>query len=109
MSVLSDLERLLPSLSRAEKARLLHDVARDLGAPDPGVTRTPGICGGDACIVRTRVPVWTLIHARSLGTSDTDLLRAYPSLRPEDLLHAFAYADAHPQEIASAIAENLAA
>jgi uncharacterized protein (DUF433 family) len=23
-----------------------------------GIERTPGVCGGDACIAGTRIPVW---------------------------------------------------
>jgi uncharacterized protein (DUF433 family) len=40
------------------------------------------------CIVRTRIPVWLLEQARSLGTSEQDLLEAYPAPRAEDLVNA---------------------
>jgi len=54
---------------------------------------------GDACMVRTRIPVWLLVQARQLGTGEADLLRAYPLLRAEDLANAWAYARAHRDEI----------
>jgi Protein of unknown function (DUF433) len=42
-------------------------------------------------MVRTRVPVWLLVRARQLGTTQAELLRSYPSLRAEDLANAWAY------------------
>ena len=67
------------------------------------------VCGGEACLVRTRIPVWLLVQARRLGSSESDLLRAYPTLRAEDLSNAWAYARAHPGEIDRQIQENEAA
>lgn len=59
------------------------------------------MCGGEPCIVRTRIPVWVLVlvQARRLGTSEADLLRAYPTLRAEDLANAWAYERSHRKEI----------
>lgn len=99
-------ERLLASLSRAEKAQVLQWVARDLGDAFPGIESTPGVNGGEPCIVRTRIPVWMLVRARELGTSEGDLLKAYPTLRAEDLTNAWAYARAHQAEIQAQIRGN---
>jgi uncharacterized protein (DUF433 family) len=41
-----------------------------------------------------------------MGTSEQAILAAYPHLRAEDLVNAWAYARAHPEEIASQIREN---
>ena len=71
-----------------------------------GVESTPGICGGDARIVRTRIPVWVLEQAKRLGASESDLLRSYPTLRTENLAHAWAYVHAHKEEIDREIEEN---
>src|SRR4051794_39068929 len=106
MSALRDAEKLLTTLSRAEKAQLLQWVARDLADAAPGIESTPGVCGGDPCIVRTRIPVWTLERLRQLGASEADLLRAYPPLRAEDLVNAWAYARANREEIERQIQEN---
>ncbi|MDX6380695.1 MAG: hypothetical protein QOI57_1719, partial [Rubrobacteraceae bacterium] len=57
-------------------------------------------------IVRTRIPVWVLEQARRLGVTEADLLRSYPALRAEDLVHAWAYARAHREEIERQIREN---
>jgi uncharacterized protein (DUF433 family) len=106
MSSLHDLEKQLELLTRGEKAQLLQWVARDLGDSFPGIESTPGICGGDPCIVRTRVPVWVLEQARRLGMSEADLLQNYPTLRAEDLANAWAYVRAHREEIERQIREN---
>jgi len=63
-------------------------------------------CGGDACIRDLRIPVWAVVNYRRLGASDSEILRAYPSLQPADLTAAFEYADAHADEIEAAIRRN---
>jgi uncharacterized protein (DUF433 family) len=73
------------------------------------VSKTPGVCGGDACIRRTRIPVWVLEGWRLDGASDSRLLAEYPSLTQEDLDVAWEYVAAHPEEIEVALRENEAA
>lgn len=109
MSTLDDAEKLLAGFSRAEKAQLLQRVARDLGDAFPGIDASPGVCGGEPCIVRTRIPIWVLEQARRLGVSEADLLRSYPTLRAEDLANAWAFVRLHRDEIESQIADNEAA
>ncbi len=109
MSSLQEVEKLLESLSRAEKALLLQWVARDLGDAFPGIESLPGVSGGEPCVVRTRIPVWVLVQARHLGTSEAELLRCYPTLRAEDLANAWAYYRSHRDEIDEQIRENEAA
>lgn len=106
---LRKVERLLGSLSPAEKAEVRDWIVRDLNEATPGIDMTSGVCGGQAVIVRTRIPVWVLEHARRQGATDVDLLRAYPSLRAEDLAHAWAYVRAHGDEIEQLIRDNEAA
>ena len=45
MGALREVEDLLPSLTRAEKAQLLRIVVQDLDDAFPGVESTPGVCG----------------------------------------------------------------
>jgi len=106
MSALEAAEELLAKLSRAEKAQVLQWAARDLGDAFPGIESRPGICGGEPCIVRTRIPVWVLEQARRLGTSEAELLRIYPTLRAEDLANAWAYVRSHRDEIQGHIDAN---
>src|SRR6476660_8428292 len=96
-------QELLPELSRGEKAQLLQWVAQDIGEAFPGIESTPDICGGEPCIVRTRIPVWVLEQARRLGASEIDLLRCYPTLRAADLANAWPYVRPHQDEIDSQI------
>jgi uncharacterized protein (DUF433 family) len=96
---LETIEQALSGLSSGEKAHLLQRVAQELGGAVPGIDTDSPVCGGDACIARTRIPVWLLVQARRLGASEGALLEAYPSLRAEDLVNAWAYARLHPAEI----------
>jgi uncharacterized protein (DUF433 family) len=109
MANLNEIEKLLPSLSPGEKAQVLKWVVQAIGDSFPGIDSRADVCGGEPCIVRTRIPVWLLEQARRLGTTEQELLAAYPSLRAEDLVNAWAYARSHAVEIESQIRENEAA
>ena len=109
MSASEEAEKLLASMTRGEKARLLQIVARELGDAFPGIDSNPRICGGEPCIIRTRIPVWVLEQGRRLGVSEADLLHSYPTLRAEDLANAWAYVRAHRDEIDEQIRGNEAA
>lgn len=106
MQALQEIEKLLTTLTRADKAQVLQWVVRDLGGAFPGIEATPYVCGGEPCIVRTRIPVWVLVQAKRLGTSEAEILRSYPALRAEDLANAWAYARAHREEIDFQIQAN---
>ncbi len=73
---------------------------------DDAIQRTPGVCGGEACIGRTRIAVWMLEEARRLRVSDAELLQDYPGLSATDLAAAWVYVAAHPAEIDEAIRAN---
>lgn len=75
----------------------------------PSIVSIPGVCGGEPCIADTRIPVWLLVRARQLRMDESALLHAYPPLRADDLVNAWAYYQAHRAEIAAQIAENEAA
>jgi uncharacterized protein (DUF433 family) len=105
-ALLEEASQILPKLSRAEKALVLQWLVADLGDAFPGIEREPGVCGGAARLARTRVPVWTLEAARRQGMAESELLRAFPSLRAEDLSQAWSYARSHQEEIDREIAEN---
>lgn len=71
-----------------------------------GIENTPGICGGDARIAGTRIPIWLLVAYRNHGLSEAELLNNYPGLTQADLSHAWDYAAMHAAEIAVAIRDN---
>jgi uncharacterized protein (DUF433 family) len=99
-------ERFLATMNRAEKAELLQWIIRDLGEAAAGVECTPGVCGGDPCIIRTRIPVWVLEQSRRQGVGEADLLKSYPTLRAADLANAWAYVHSHREEIDAQIRAN---
>ena len=105
MSKLDAVRDLIAELSPAERAQARRWLA-DSRWGSLGVERVRGVCGGEACLLRTRIPVWVLVHARDLGTDDSDLLSAYPSLRIEDLDNAWAYYEGHREEIDQLVEAN---
>ncbi|MGO9569491.1 MAG: DUF433 domain-containing protein [Desulfomonilaceae bacterium] len=109
MTTPREIEALLASLSRAEKAQLLQWIVHDLGDAFPGIESDPLVSGGEPRIVRTRIPVWVLVQARNLGMSEADILRSYPTLRAEDLANAWAFYRSHRDEIDRQIRDNEAA
>jgi uncharacterized protein (DUF433 family) len=60
------------------------------------VVSDPDICGGRPTVRNTRVPVHTVYEIKQLGASDAELLEDFPSLTPETLDAALAYAAAYP-------------
>ncbi len=104
-----ELEPGLSRLSRAEKAELVRRWMQDIVNAWPGVEKTVGVAGGEACIMRTRIPVWALENYRRLGWSEATILENYPTLRAADLVNAWAYVDSHLEEIEKAIRDNEAA
>ncbi len=71
-----------------------------------GVSKTPGVCGGSACIDRTRIPVWLLEESRRIGITEARLLESYPTLEAADLVSAWAYVAANLPEIEMEIERN---
>jgi len=56
------------------------------------ITVDPGVCHGQACIKGTRIIVSLVLDNLAAGVTHEDLLRSYPSLSPEDIQAAIAYA-----------------
>lgn len=102
----SELQQQLMALDPAGIAEAIQLLTQNLSNGSRGITKTPNVCGGDACIARTRIPVWSMINYRRLGANDATILEAFPNLTAVDLVNAWAYADAHQSEIELAIREN---
>jgi uncharacterized protein (DUF433 family) len=105
-ATLKQLTALVSELSSTKKAQLLYRISQELGDIFPGIEKTVNVCGGSACIIRTRIPVWTLVSFKKLGMNDFTLLNAYPALRQQDLNNAWAYYKAKKNEIDTDIQEN---
>ncbi len=70
------------------------------------IEKTPNVCGGEARVRDTRIPVWLLVLKHKLGESAEAVLRSYPALSPESLDAASDYYREHPVEIDRAIWRN---
>lgn len=103
---LQELETQLQALTPAERADAIQILTQALSTRSQGITKTPGVCGGEACIAGTRIAVWLLVEAQQIGLSEAQLLQDYPHITAADLVNAWAYADAHVEEIAAAIHAN---
>ena len=103
---LKELEKQLLALTPGEKTQAIQLLVQSLSNSSLGIKKTPGVCGGDACVGNTRIQVWVLVGYRRLGCSDAELFKCYPHLTAADLVNAWAYADAYPEEIETAIREN---
>jgi uncharacterized protein (DUF433 family) len=106
--VVTEILQQIDRLSPAEQTQILQHLSQ---SPNiiPRIEKTPGVVGGDACIVGTRLPVWELVQYRQMGASNYKILEAYPQLTELDLQIAWEYNHNFPEEIAAAIAANEAA
>jgi len=103
---LKELEPQLLALSATEKFQAIQLILNSLLNSWHGIEKTLNVCGGDACIRDTRIPVWLLVSYQKQGLSDAKILEAYPDLNAVDLANAWVYAESHPEEITIAILEN---
>jgi uncharacterized protein (DUF433 family) len=111
MASIEELRRTIEALDPDQRddflAWVLHvSSPMKLSAWMTGIESTPGVCGGESRIARTRIPVWILERMRQLGMNESDILTSYPTLRAEDLVAAWAYVDRHRTEIAEQIEAN---
>jgi len=105
----TQLEKQLLSLNLAEKAEFLQLLTKNLNPGSLGITKTPEVCGGEARIAGTRIPVWGLVEAKNLGITEAQLLQDYPHIHAVDLVNAWAYAEAYAEEVEVAIKKNQSA
>jgi type III restriction enzyme len=70
------------------------------------IQKTPGVCGGEACVRNTRHSVAGIIQWREIGLTDEQILRHHPDLTQDDLDAAAAYYRTHREEIQRAIKED---
>jgi uncharacterized protein (DUF433 family) len=55
----------------SKKVRIM---ATDTTKNQSWVQKTPGVCGGRACIRNTRITVWGVVNSRRLGAADEQIL-----------------------------------
>ncbi len=56
------------------------------------ITVDPLVCHGKACIKGTRVMVSIILDNLAEGISEIEILKSYPSLKPDDIKAAISYA-----------------
>ncbi len=62
------------------------------------VTVDPNVCGGKPCIRGTRIYIAIILDALAEGLTPDEIVDHYPSLRPDDVRAAAAYAAELAQE-----------
>lgn len=96
-----------PQIAVAVTTRRKPAAAAPLAQPNPPIiVKTPGVCGGNARVAGTRIPVWGLENSRQLGLSASEIIERYPMVTAEALSAAWKYAAKHPREIERQIADN---
>lgn len=105
-SALEKAEVLLGQLTDSETDVLLDRIFERRKNGRRGISKTPGVCGGRACIEGTRMPVWSLVSHRQMGFTDSEILYSFPTMTPDDLKNAWAYYQMHQAEIDEDIREN---
>ncbi|MEW6102586.1 MAG: DUF433 domain-containing protein [bacterium] len=56
------------------------------------ITTDPFVCHGRACIKGTRIMVSVILDNLAEGIDENEILKSYPSISPEDIRAAIAYA-----------------
>ena len=72
----------------------------------PHVTKTPGVCGGKACIDGTRIRVNNLVFLHKDGANDAKIREAYPDLTPAQIHAPLAYYYDNREEIDAELAAD---
>jgi len=56
------------------------------------LSANPRICGGEICANGTRIPVTVILDSLAEGSAADEILASYPSLSPQHISAALAYA-----------------
>lgn len=71
------------------------------------ITKTPGVCGGKACIAGHRIRVMDIvIYHEHRGLSPDEILAIFPTITLADIHAAVAYYFDHQDEIAAEFASE---
>jgi len=70
----------------------------DLNTYRDRIIRDKGICGGEPVFKGTRVTLRTVLASLADGNSAEEILDGFPSLKPEDIKAAIAFAAASAEE-----------
>jgi uncharacterized protein (DUF433 family) len=106
--VTPELQDQLLSLPSSQKTEIIQMLVHSLELDGTwlGISKTPGVMGGEACIRESRIPVWLMVSYRRMGSSEAEILENYPTLMAQDLVNAWRYAEQYAEEIDRAIARQ---
>lgn len=76
----------------------MSDATGNLKNYEERIVRDKRICGGEPVFKGTRVTLRTVLASLADGDSAEEILRDFPSLRPEDVQAAIAFAAASAEE-----------
>ena len=62
------------------------------------IVRSPDVCGGAPVIKGTRVPIRTVLASLAEGDTIEEILKAFPTLKAEDIRAVIAFAAASAEE-----------
>lgn len=62
------------------------------------ILRDPAVCGGEPVFKGTRVTLRTVLASLAAGDGPEEILADFPSLKPEDIKAAIAFAAASAEE-----------
>jgi len=62
------------------------------------IVRDPAVCGGEPAFKGTRVTLRTVLASLAAGDTPEEILADFPSLKPEDINAAIAFAAASAEE-----------
>lgn len=91
-------------LAQARRQSVEELIAEIAAQPAHHIEQRPGVQGGDACIVGTRIPVWVLAAMHKRGDTVEDILEAYPHLTAAQVYAALSYYYDHRAETDAVIA-----
>ncbi|MBK8399194.1 MAG: DUF433 domain-containing protein [Leptospiraceae bacterium] len=100
------LEKALNHLSEEEKMEAIAYLNNSISKTWIVIDKNENVCGGEACIIRTRIPVWSLVSYKLKGWEEEKFLQNFSALRLSDLSNAWIYYKLNGQEIDKAILEN---
>jgi len=76
----------------------MSDATGNLKNYEERIVRDKRICGGEPVFKGTRVTLRTVLASLADGDSAEEILRDFPSLRPEDVQAAIAFAASSAEE-----------
>jgi uncharacterized protein (DUF433 family) len=76
----------------------MSNAGGNLRSYEERIVRDVQVCGGEPVFKRTRVTLRTVLASLAVGDTAEEILSGFPSLKPEDIQAAIAFAAASAEE-----------